>query len=184
MRKEKISALSLFFEFNSEQQILLLQLCRCMMMREHSKMRAVLGAATIFIKFYQSAQICHSITKENSIMLIVAGKYCMLYDLKQVVGAYGWSQIQAERSTREPLNSTRMCRPKDIYPINRYCEQYGISIYLTSNYHLSRIVRREHCTSKQHRRCLLLCNLNTPKNRLFIIANTLSIIFKVSGMRP
>ena len=50
--KKKISALSLFFEFNSEQQILLLQLCRCTMMREHSKMRAVLGAATIFIKFY------------------------------------------------------------------------------------------------------------------------------------
>lgn len=112
-------------------------------------------------------------------------KNIMCYTRSQISrSAYGWSQVQAERSTREPLNSTRTClsrRLKDMISSDQYDIANDTSIYFTSNYYFSRIVRRIHYTSKQHRRnCVLLCNLNTPKTWIFI-ANTLEIFSRFRG---
>lgn len=98
--------------------------------------------------------------------------------------AYEWSQIQAERSTREPLNSIRTCfsrQSKGMISFNQYDISNNTSIYFTSNYHLSRIVRRERCTSKQHRRCCALLQFkyaeDSNAHHCKCIANIFKVIF-------
>lgn len=99
--------------------------------------------------------------------------------------AYGWSQIQAERSTREPLNSTQT----RVFHVDRRTWYHSTNVVLQIVWHWHifhvKLSSLMHCSARtlylEAASSLLcfLCNLNTPKTRILNIANTRRIFFKV-----